>query len=119
MDTSLLSPRMAWAMSRDGRAQLIDLSDQADCGAPRIPGACAISLDQLPHELATLDRERPLVLVSVTGATAAELTQVLRAAGITAFAVDGGMQAWVAAGLPIQTGSSEQRRDRDEHLPAG
>jgi rhodanese-related sulfurtransferase len=38
---------------------------------PRIPGARAIRLDELPIELATLDRERPVVFVSGTGRKAA------------------------------------------------
>jgi rhodanese-related sulfurtransferase len=69
MDESLMTPSMAWALLQDARAQLIDLREQADIDLPRIPGARAIALDQLPHELATLDRERPVVLVSDTGRT--------------------------------------------------
>lgn len=103
MDESLLAPWMAWALLQEGRAQVIDLRGQADIDLVRIPGARAISLDQLPHELATVDRERPVVLVSRTGRAAAELMQVLRSAGISASAVEGGMRAWLDAGLPIET----------------
>jgi len=105
MDESLLAPRRAWALLQDGRAQLIDLRGQAEIDVTRIPGARAIRLDQLPHELATLDRERPVVLVSGTGRAAAELMQVLRSAGITASAVEGGMRAWLDAELPVETGT--------------
>ena len=103
MDESLLAPWMAWALLQEGRAQLIDLRRQADIDLASIRGARAISLDQLPHELATLDRERPVVLVSGTGRAAAELMQVLRSAGISASAVEGGMRAWLDGGLPIET----------------
>lgn len=103
MDQSLLAPWMAWALLQAGRAQLIDLRGQADIDLPRIPGARVISLDQLPHELATLDRERPVIFVSGTGRKAADLTQVLRSRGVTACAVAGGMRAWLDAALPIDS----------------
>ena len=60
-------------------------------------------MEELPSELATLDRERPVVLVSGTGQKAAEAMQVLRSAGITACAVEGGMRAWFDAELPIES----------------
>ena len=104
VDKSLLAPWLAWALVQGGRAQLIDLRQRDEIGLPRIPGARAIPLDELPSELATLDRERPLVLVSGTGRKAAEAMDVLRSAGVTACAVEGGMRAWLAAGLP--TGNS-------------
>ena len=60
-------------------------------------------MEELPSELATLDRERPVVLVSGTGQRAAEAMRVLRSTGITACAVEGGMRAWFDAGLPIES----------------
>jgi len=102
MDESLLAPRTAWALLQDGRVQLIDLRGRNEIDSPRIPGARAIPFEDLPHELATLDRERPVVLVSGSGRKAAELMQLLRSAGITARAVEGGMRAWLDASLPAE-----------------
>jgi sulfur dioxygenase len=104
MDESLLAPWMAWALLQDRRVQLIDLRGRDEVNLPRIPGARAIPVDELPSELATLDRERPVVFVSGSGRKAAAATEVLRSAGITASAVDGGMRAWREAGLPIENG---------------
>ena len=101
MDDSLLAPRSAWELLQNGRAQLIDLRAR-EVGVPRIPGARAIPLEELPSELATLDRERPVVFISDTGRKAAGTRSVLRAAGLTASAVKGGMRAWVEAGLPVE-----------------
>ena len=100
MTESLLAPWMAWALLQDGRAQLIDLRGRDEIELPRIPGARVIPLEELPGELATLDHERPVVFVSGTGQRAAEAMRVLRSAGITASAVEGGMRAWLDAGLP-------------------
>ena len=107
MDESLLAPSTAWALLLEGRAQLVDLRGRDESDLPRIPRARAIPLDELAGELATLDRERPVVLVSGTGRKAAEAMQVMRSAGITASAVEGGMRAWLDAGLPTETRAVE------------
>jgi len=58
VNESLLEPSMAWALLRKGRIQLIDVRPRDVLAAPRLPGARRIPLDELPRELATLDRER-------------------------------------------------------------
>jgi rhodanese-related sulfurtransferase len=100
--TESLAPSMAWALPLEGRAQMIDLRGRDEPDVPRIPGARAIALDELPSEIATLDRERPVVLVSGSGGTAAEAMRMFRAVGMTAYAVEGGMRAWLDAGLPVE-----------------
>ena len=56
-----------------------------------------------PGEFSTLDRERPsVVFVSGTGRKPAAAMKVLRSAGITARAVEGGIRAWKKPGLPIE-----------------
>jgi sulfur dioxygenase len=103
---------MAWALSQDGRVQLIDLRGRDEIGLPRIPGARVIPLHELPSELSTLDRERPVVFVSGTGRKATAAMEVLRSAGITAGAVDGGIRAWLEAGLPIENDTARARPPR-------
>ena len=102
MDESVLAPSMAWTLLQEGRVQMIDVRGRDEVDLPRIPGARAIPLDELPSELATLDRERPVVFVWGTGRKANAAMKVLRAAGITASAVEGGMRAWQKAGLPTR-----------------
>lgn len=102
MAESMLSPRTALALMQDARAQLIDLRGRDELDLPRIPGARAILLDELASELATLDRERPVVFVSGSGRKAIAAMEVLRSAGITACAVEGGMRACLHAERPIE-----------------
>jgi rhodanese-related sulfurtransferase len=102
MREPLISPWRAWALAERGRVQLIDLREDHERELPRVVGARDIPLDELPDALATLDRERPVVFLSTHGARAAEATGVLRSAGITAHAVEGGVHAWVEAGLPLE-----------------
>jgi len=56
-----------------------------------------------PGEFSTLDRERPsVVFVSGTGRKPAAAMKVLRSAGITASAVEGGIRACKKPGPPIE-----------------
>jgi rhodanese-related sulfurtransferase len=102
MGEPLISPWRAWALAERGRVQLIDVRGRGERELPRVPGARVIPFDELPDELATLDRERPVVFLSGHGGRAAEASGVLRAAGMTAHAVEGGVYAWVEAGLPLR-----------------
>lgn len=119
MAARLLNPRMAWALMQDGRAQLVDLRGHDEFDLPRIPGARLIPLDELASELVTLDRERPVILVSGTGRKAAQAMDVLRSAGVTASAVAGGMRAWLEAGAPAENrvGEAVRSSPQEEHAP--
>jgi rhodanese-related sulfurtransferase len=85
---------------------MIDVRGRDEVDLPRIPGACAVPLDELPSELGTLDRERPVVFVG-TARKAAAAMKALRSAAITASAVEGGIRTWRKAGLPIEHGVSQ------------
>jgi rhodanese-related sulfurtransferase len=101
MSDPFISPWRAWALAERGRVQLIDVREGDERELPLVAGARLIPLDWLPEALTTLDRERPVVFLSGRGARAAEATGVLRSAGMTAHAVEGGVYAWVEAGLPL------------------
>lgn len=102
MNDSLLSPWMAWALSERGRAQLIDVRPRGEVDLPQVTGARVLTLDELPSELTTLDHDRPVVFLSRDGSTATEAMALLRAVGMTANAVQGGIYAWIEAGLPVE-----------------
>ncbi len=99
----LLAPSRAWELHSGGRVTLVDLRT-ADDPYPgvRIPGARLIPLEDLACELVTLDRERPVVFVSVTGRKARGAAKALRAAGMAAWAVEGGIRAWLRDALPTE-----------------
>jgi rhodanese-related sulfurtransferase len=114
MGESMLSPWIAWALAQQGRIQLVDVRDGDERDLSRIPGVRAIPLEELPHELGTLDRERPVVFVSGRGRKAAEAMRVLRAAGVTTNAVAGGVYAWREAGLPLDNGPDSSAPPRHD-----
>ena len=107
MDASVLAPQTVSGLTQEHGVQLIDLRGRDEVELPRIPDSRTIPLEELPSELATLDRERPVVFVSGAGRKALEAVDVLRSAGMTAYALEGGMRAWLEAGLPTENGGAE------------
>ena len=102
MAEPLISPWRAWALAERGRIQLIDVREPDEVELPRVAGARLIPLDDLPDALVTLDRERPVAFLSARGGRAIEAVGVLRSAGVTAHAIEGGVREWVEAGLPLE-----------------
>jgi rhodanese-related sulfurtransferase len=106
MEDRFITAKTAWDLARKGRAQLIDIRASHETGMPEVDAAQRIPLAELEHELVTLDRERVVVLLSGTGARAVEAAKVLRAAGLSATAVLGGVRGWQWAGLPVREPTS-------------
>ncbi|HEY7454350.1 MAG TPA: rhodanese-like domain-containing protein [Thermoleophilaceae bacterium] len=97
-----LSPARVAELQRDG-AQLVDVREPYERDAGRIPDDSAhIELDRLTDQAGAIDRERPVVFYCRTGQRSAMAAQAFAAAGWEAHNLDGGLQAWVADGLPIE-----------------
>jgi rhodanese-related sulfurtransferase len=97
-----LDPRQADALLREGGAQLVDVREPFEHEAGRIAGSLHIELERLPAEAGALDRERPILFYCRTGSRSALAAQAFTASGYDARNLDGGLEAWVGAGLPIE-----------------
>jgi rhodanese-related sulfurtransferase len=97
-----LAPRHVAELLRDGDAQLVDVRQPYEHEAGRIAGAAHIELDRLPAEADSLEPGRPLVFYCRSGSRSALAAQAFRAAGYDAYNLDGGLEAWVASGLPLE-----------------
>jgi rhodanese-related sulfurtransferase len=97
-----LSPRQLADLLSEGGVQLVDVREPYEHEAGRIADDLHIELNDLPAEASSLDRERPLVFYCRTGSRSALATQAFVAAGFDAHNLDGGLQAWVKDGLPIE-----------------
>jgi rhodanese-related sulfurtransferase len=87
---------------QQGGAQLVDVRMADEREAGRIPDDTAhIELDDLSEQAGSLDRDRPLVFYCRSGSRSAMAAQAFAAAGFDAHNLDGGLKAWVAAGLPL------------------
>jgi rhodanese-related sulfurtransferase len=96
-----LSPAAVAELLREG-AQGVDVREQYERDAGHIAETLHIELDELSARAQELDGERPIVFYCRTGSRSALAAQAFAAAGFEAHNLDGGLQAWVQQGLPIE-----------------
>jgi rhodanese-related sulfurtransferase len=85
-------------------AVLLDVRENDEWAAGHAPAAVHVPMGQVPQrldELATTLPDRPVHVVCRSGGRSAQVTAYLAQAGWDAVNVDGGMQAWAAAGRPM------------------
>ena len=93
------------AALRDAGAFVLDVREPDEWAAGHIPGAILIPLGQLEDRFGEVPRDRTIVTVCRSGNRSAEGRDILRQAGLTAVtSMDGGMNDWTAAGLPVVSG---------------
>jgi rhodanese-related sulfurtransferase len=97
-----LSPREVADLLEAGDTQLVDVREPYEHEAGRIAGDLHIELERLTAEAGSIDAERPVVFYCRSGQRSDLAAQAFGASGYTAHNLDGGLQAWVAAGLPIE-----------------
>ena len=93
----------------EGRATLIDVREPAEVAQVRIHGGQNMPLSQLDPTAVQpeVDRTgdwRRLVLHCASGSRCGMAAQMLERAGYegTVYRLEGGLQAWVEAGLPVE-----------------
>ena len=82
-------------------AFLLDVREPDEWAAAHVDGALHVPLAQLPARVAELPRDRPVAALCRRGPRSEQATAFLRAQGVEAYNVDGGMTAWAQAGLPM------------------
>jgi rhodanese-related sulfurtransferase len=93
--------RLAEMLESDG-VDLIDVRRPHEWEAGRIPGARRVEVNELPAAAEDLDRERPVVLYCRSGSRSELVADALRAGGIDAHALAGGISAWAGEGRPLE-----------------
>ena len=102
---SSLPPERLAQLIETRRVQVIDLRSPGQWRQGHIQGARNIQLDGLATEAMTLDRELPVVFYGNDGEpAAADVAEALRAAGLTAYSLAGGLDEWIASGQSVETG---------------
>ena len=101
--------------------QVVDVRWPNEWDAGRIDGSIHIPQDELDDRLEELDRATPVVTVCRSGSRSASAAEQLRADGFEAENLDGGLLAWVEAGLPLTdpgevVEAEPPPDDRPEHL---
>ena len=83
---------------------LLDVRQPEEWADRHIDRAVLIPLPGLPDRFGVLPADRPTIVVCRSGNRSGLATDALRAAGVDAVNLDGGVNAWTAAGLPTRTG---------------
>jgi rhodanese-related sulfurtransferase len=83
-------------------AQFIDVRETYERDAGYIPGTRHIPLDQLQAEAQSIDALLPVVFQCRVGGRSAMAARAFRGAGYEAYTLDGGIIAWVDAGMAIE-----------------
>lgn len=87
---------------------LLDVREQDEWDAGHGPSAVHVPLGELAARVAELPRDRTVVCICRSGNRSARATQFLRAEGIDAVNLVGGMRAWSAAGLALVAGAGHE-----------
>ncbi|MGW9028616.1 rhodanese-like domain-containing protein [Streptomyces sp. NPDC055722] len=87
----------------DAVAVLLDVREQVEWQAGHAPGAIHAPLSRLAagEALPSVARVRPLVVICRGGRRSQRAVELLAERGTVAVEVNGGMQAWAAAGHPV------------------
>ena len=119
----VLSPADLARLAQDYRAiRLLDVRTPAEFEAEHIEGAYNVPLDTLAEHGPEIRAgvSGMVVLVCRSGQRARKAEAALTAAGMTNLHVlDGGIAAWIAAGLPVRRGMPRMSLERQVRIAAG
>ncbi|MFM8547427.1 MAG: rhodanese-like domain-containing protein [Betaproteobacteria bacterium] len=92
----------ATRLINDTQAVVIDVRAAGEFEAGHLPGARNIALADLEQKMGELPQGRPVIVCCNSGMTSAKAAAALRKAGRQeVFNLDGGLNAWRQAGLPV------------------
>lgn len=86
-------------------AFILDVRTQQGWDQFRIAGSTLIPLDELPSRLNELPKDQDIVVICQSGQRAQNGVTLLKQAGFTRVSfMSGGLQAWMNAGYPVDSG---------------
>lgn len=87
----------------DAGALLLDVREPNEWEAGHAPGATFIPLGSVPDRVGDLPAGQTVVVICRSGGRSARATEFLRARGVDAVNLAGGMRAWAAEGFTVET----------------
>jgi rhodanese-related sulfurtransferase len=97
-----ITPAQAHAKYQQGTF-FLDVRSQDEWNQFHIAGSTLIPLDELPNRLNELPRDQDIVVVCLSGHRSQSGVTILQQAGFTRVSyLSGGLQAWTAAGYPVE-----------------
>jgi rhodanese-related sulfurtransferase len=99
---SILSPAVAYSGTKAAYSQFIDVRSEAEYAAGHADRARNIPLETLSANLDMIERAEPVYVICRTDNRSRQAAAILIDAGFTrVVVVEGGTEAWKAAGLPM------------------
>lgn len=92
------------AAQQDETAFLLDVREGMEYLQGHVPGAVLIPMSQLAGRVAEVPRDRPVHVICRSGNRSASMTAFLQRAGVNAWNVAGGTDAWARSGRPLVAG---------------
>lgn len=109
MEPDLTTPK--GVAERSGEIVILDVREPGEWEAGRVEGSVHVPLGQLMSgRMPELDEERPIVAVCSVGGRSQVAALLLQARGYEAYNLEGGLERWVADGLPLTTPAGEPGR---------
>lgn len=120
---SMMAPTAVAALLREQPSlRLLDVRTPAEFETAHVRGAYNVPLATLPEhsrEIRGVD-DAPIVLICQSGQRARKADEALRTAGLTNLHVlEGGMNAWITAGLDTVRGRARISLERQVRIAAG
>jgi rhodanese-related sulfurtransferase len=97
-----LTPAQFGAALRDEGAVAVDVREPEEWQAGHMLESVWIPLGELAARAGELPRDRPIVVVCRSGSRSGYAADAMVAAGYDARNLAGGLQHWVASGLPLE-----------------
>lgn len=86
-------------------AYLLDVREPSEWDVAHVEGAVLIPLGELSTRISEIPTDKDVLIICRSGNRSGQARDLLRAAGLNrTTSVDGGMNAWMAAGLPVVSG---------------
>jgi glyoxylase-like metal-dependent hydrolase (beta-lactamase superfamily II) len=120
IETATVAPVDVASLLAQGREPfLLDVRSGLEFEGERLEGARNVPLDELAARLDEIPEDPELIVVCRTGVRATVAAETLRRAGRRATVLDGGMNAWRRARLPVREGRKRLPVDRQVQLIVG
>jgi phage shock protein E len=82
---------------------ILDVREQDEWNAGRIPGALFIPMGEIPARIQEIPTDKTVIVQCRSGNRSSQVTDYLLKQGMTnVHNLDGGINAWQAAGLPVE-----------------
>ena len=96
-----LPPERAAEMIEGGDVAVVDVRRDYEWEAGHLPDAVRIEVNELTSRSDEIPRDKPVIFVCRAGNRSGMAAEAFRQAGWDAYHVEGGLQAWVQAGQPL------------------